>query len=452
MISAKNVLRSAIVAAMMATTLTAGEVILSTPAYAQEEDDGPREPPATRRSDTLSERVYRVIAEIQEMLSPTEEGVEPDLAGAKEELDDLNERYDSLNDFEKSTLLNFYTNYYLAVEDIQSALDTFERILAIEDLRVDSRLRALQSSGQLYAAEERFEEAIGRLNAWRELSDSESATVFQILALAHYNLQEFDVAIPHLLSYMDMLRTEGREIPKNIYGLLNVMYIEQENYEAALEVTKTMVALFDEASDWRNLAAIYGYLDSEPKRIQSLELAYHKGYLENEGEFLNLAQSLAGVDAPYRGLQILEDGMEKGIVETNGDNLRRLTQMYIMSSEFEAAVGPAEQLVEVVDDAEAWDYLGYIYLMNRDYESAADAMQNALDRGGLENEGEVQLSLARALVELDRFDEALAAAQAAVRSNVNSASQYVTFVETAKRRHEALQSQKEQALEFYRPV
>lgn len=452
MMSAKNVLRSAIVAAMLATTLTAGEVILSTPAYAQDEDDGPREPPATRRSDTLSERVYRVIAEIQEMLSPTEEGVEPDLAGAKEELDDLNERYDSLNDFEKSTLLNFYTNYYLAVEDIQSALDTFERILQIENLRVDSRLRALQSSGQLYAAEERFEEAIGRLNTWRELSDEESSTVFQILALAHYNLQEYDIAIPHLLSYMEMLRTEGREIAKNIYGLLNVMYIEQENYSAALDVTKTMVALFDEASDWRNLAAIYGYLDDEPKRIQSLELAYQQGFLESEGEFLNLAQSLAGIDAPYRGLKILEDGMEKGIVEVNGDNLRRLTQMYIMSAEFEAAVEPAEQLVDVVDDAEAWDYLGYIYLMNRDYESAVDAMQNALNRGGLENEGEVQLSLARALVELDRFDEALTAAQAAVRADVNNASQYVTFVETAKRRHEALQNQKEQAMEYYRPV
>ena len=452
MMLAKNVLRSAIVAAMLATTLTAGEVILSTPAYAQDEDDGPREPPPTRRSDTLSERVYRVIAEIQEMLSPSEEGIEPDLPGAKEELDELNERYDSLNDFEKSTLLNFYTNYYLAVEDIQSALDTFERILQIEDLRVDSRLRALQSSGQLYAAEERFEEAIGRLNAWRDLSDEESATVFQILALAHYNLQEYDVAIPHLLSYMDLLRTEGREIPKNIYSLLNVMYIEQENYDAALEVTKTMVALFDEASDWRNLAAIYGYLDDEARRIQSLELAYHKGYLENEGEFLNLAQSLAGLDAPYRGLQIMQDGMEQGIVENNGDNLRRLTQMYIMASEFEAAVEPAEQLVEVVDDAEAWDYLGYIYLMNRDYESAADAMQTALDRGGLENAGEVQLSLARALVELDRFDEALEAAQAAVRNDVNNASQHVTFVETAKRRHEALQNQKEMAIDYYRPV
>ena len=290
------------------------------------------------------------------------------------------------------------------------------------------------------------------MNTWRDLSDDESATVFQILALAHYNLQEYDVAVPHLISYMDMLRAEGREIPKNIYSLLNVMYIEQEDYDSALEVTKTMVALFDEASDWRNLAAIYGYLDDEAKRIQSLELAYHKGYLENEGEFLNLAQSLAGLDAPHRGLQIMEDGMEQGIVETNGDNLRRLTQMYIMSSEFEAAVEPAVQLVDVVDDAEAWDYLGYIYLMNRDYENAADAMQTALDRGGLENTGEVQLSLARALVELDRFDEALEAAQAAERNDVNSASQYVTFVETAKRRHEALQNQKEQAMEYYRPA
>tara|TARA_Y100001951_G_C11279531_1_gene264361 strand:- start:118 stop:1440 length:1323 start_codon:yes stop_codon:yes gene_type:complete len=436
-------------AAFLATSASVGTMMLATPAYAQEEDDGPREPPPTRRSDTLSDRVYRVIAEVQELMNPTEEGQEPDLAAAKRELDSLNERYDTLNDFEKATMLNFYTNYYLGVDDIPNALATFERILTIEDLRPEQRLRSLQSLGQLYASEERYEDAIRTLEEWRNLSADENATVFNVLALAHYNLQQFPQSIEYLLSYMDMLRAEGREIQRNVYSLLNVMYIEQENYESALEVTKTMVALFDEGADWRNLAAIYGFLDREPQRIQTMELAYVKGYLQSEGEYMNLAQSLAGLDAPIRGIEILEDGIEQGIVEENGDNLRRLTQMYIIASEFEAAVEPAERLVEIVDDGEAWDYLGYIHLMNRDYASAVEAMQTALDRGGLENTGDVQLSLARALVELDRYDEALTAAQRAQQMGANNAGQFVSFVESSKARYEALQEQKERAIEYY---
>src|SRR5690554_2355358 len=321
MLKRNPILRTAVLAGMVAIAGVAGEVVFSTSAYAQEE--GRRQPPPTRSSDTLSERVFRAINQIQEMMNPEDQNTEPNLEGAKRELDNLNERFDSLNDFEKATLLNFYTNYYLAVDDTQSALDTFERILDIENLRPDARLRALQSLGQLYASEENYQLAIQYLNEWRELSETESSTVFQILALAHYNLEEYETAIPYLLNYMDAMREEGRDIAKNIYALLNAMYVELEDYEKALEVTELMVVMFDEASDWRNLGAIYGFLDDETKRLQSLEIAYRKGYLASEGEFLNLAQSLAAADAPWRGIKIMEDGLEQGIIEENAQNLRR---------------------------------------------------------------------------------------------------------------------------------
>ena len=452
MTTSKSKLKNIVLAGMLAASAILLQATMSTPVYAQqadEEESGQRQPPPTRTSDTLSDRVYRAIAEIQEMMTPEDTSEEPDLAGAKRALDSLNERFDSLNDFEKYTLLNFYSNYYLSSDDIANAMATFERMLTIENLREDARLRALMSVGQLYASEERYDEAITTLNQWRELSVDENATVFQILALAYYNKEDYQQAVPFLISHMDMLRAEGREIGKNVYGLLNVMYIEMEDYENALDVTKTMVGLFDEAGDWRNLGAIYGFLDDEGKRIQTMELAYRKGYFEDEGNYLNLAQSLAGQDAPMRGIKIMEDGIEKGIVEEDEDNLRRLTQMYIMASEFEAAVVPATRLTEVANDGESWDYLGYVHLMNRDYESAATAMQTALERGGLENQGEVQLSLARALVELDRFDEALAAAQRAQNLGTNNAAQFVTFVQASKDRFEALAARKAESIEYY---
>jgi tetratricopeptide (TPR) repeat protein len=453
MFTSKMKLKNIVLAGMLAASSVVLAATVATPVYAQEsssQSEGRRAPPPTRSSDTLSERVYRAINEIQGLMNPENQNQQPDLEGAKRALDALNQRYDSMNDFEKSTLLNFYTNYYLAMDDMANAMATFERILQIENLREDARLRALMSVGQLYASEERYDDAIATLNQWRELSADENATVFQILALAYYNKQDYQTAIPYLISHMDMLRAEGRDIGKNIYGLLNVMYIELEDYQKAHDVTKTMVGLFGEASDWRNLSAIYGFLDDDAKRIQTMELSYRLGNFANEGEYLNLAQSLAGLDAPWRGIKILEDGISKGVVEENDTNLRRLTQMYIMASEFQAAVEPARRLTEVANDGEAWDYLGYVYLMNRDYESAARAMQTALERGGLDNQGEVQLSLARALVELERFDEALTAAQRAETLGTNGATQFVTFVRASRDRHNALEQRKQESIQYYR--
>jgi lipopolysaccharide biosynthesis regulator YciM len=450
MLKSKFKYKSLLLAMTFAASTLVGQAAFMATASAQEEDDGPRQPPPTRSSEVLSDRVFRVISEINELMNPPEEGVEPDLVRAKRELDSLNERYDSLNNFEKSTLLNFYTNYYLATDDIDNALATFERILTIPELREEARLRALRSLGQLYASEERFQEAIDTLNRWRDLSVEEDANIFLILATSYYNLENYQEAIPLLISHMDMVIAEGGELRKNIYGLLNLMYIELEDYRSALDVTRTMIALFDEAPEYRNLAAIYGYLEDDAKRLQTLELTYVKGYMDSEAQFLNLAQSLAGIDAPYRGIQVMEDGIEQGIVEENESNLRRLTQMYIMASEFSSAVEPAERLTELADDGESWDYLGYIHLMNRDYESAVEAMQTALQRGGLENQGDVQLSLARALVELDRFDEAEAAARAAQNLGVDNAQQFLSYIESSKNRYETLQQRKQESIEYYR--
>ena len=120
-----------------------------------------RAPPEARTAGTLGPAVMRAISEIQEMMQPEDPDDEPDLEGAKAELDDLYERrFERMNDFEKQTVLNFYTNYWLTLENYPEAINTFEQLLEIEELREDTRLRTLRSLGQLTAAEERWRDSI----------------------------------------------------------------------------------------------------------------------------------------------------------------------------------------------------------------------------------------------------------------------------------------------------
>ena len=436
-----------ILSALTMVGLFACTAVSSSASFAADEEA--RKPPPTRSSDVLTERVFNSVSEIQALMSPEEVGAEPDYEGAKVLLDELNERYDRLNDFEKSTLLNFYTNYYLSTDNVEMALQTFEKILTIENLRIEVSQRAMMALGQLYMGEERFEEAIEAYDRWREISEEEHENVFLGLANSYYNLAKYNEAIPYLIQHMEMLEAQARPIARNIYGLLNLMYIELEDYTNAERITKQMVVLFDEPADWRNLSAIYGYLDNDKLRIETLSLTFAKGYMANASEYINLAQSLAGAEAPFQGAKVLEKGFQDGVVEENEENLQRLVQLYLLSSEYELALVPAMKAAELGETGASYDQLGYIYYMMHDYANSVDSIQKAIERGGLENLGDAQLFLARALVELDQFEAATVAARRAQELGESSAGSFINYIENSKARFDNLKQRKDDAIDFY---
>lgn len=210
---------------------------------------------------TLGPQIQAKISEIQDLMLG-ESDSEPDWAGAKEALDELyEERFERMNDFEKQTLLNFYTNYYLSQESYEDAINTFEQILTIELVRPDIRLRVLRSLGQLYAAREYWSDSIRYYEAWQANSGVEDKVVFHGLSYAHYQLEQFDDALPSWLAYMELKSEEGDELVRDDYSYLVGLHFTLENWEQALDVTKEMILLFNTPRDWENLRAIYRKLD-----------------------------------------------------------------------------------------------------------------------------------------------------------------------------------------------
>ncbi len=413
-----------------------------------------RAPPEARSAGTLSDQVMRSISTIQELMSPEDENEPPDMEGAKRELDELYERrYDRMNDFEKSTILNFYTNYYLTIEDYQGALRIFEQILTIETLREDIRLRTLRSLGQIYAAEENWQGSIDNYTAWRELSLDEDQIVFRGLSYAHYQLEQYAEAEPYWLQYMEMALAAGEELGRDDYAYLNGIYFTLEDYVKALDVTKTMIMLYDDPRDWLNLSAVYASVDDEERRIRSLNLAYLKGVVEDENRYLNLGQSMAGIEIAHSGAKIIEKGLESDIIEENKDNIATITQMLMISSEFNKALPYAERLAELDETGDGFDTLGYIQYVLTNYEESAEAFRAAVDKGNLTDKPAALLFLARALLEMDEFDAAEQAAkdsaEAGDRRAQEAANNYISFITATRARTNLIASRKADAIDFY---
>ncbi|MEX2468286.1 MAG: hypothetical protein WD396_00885 [Pseudohongiellaceae bacterium] len=448
MTAAKRI-KIALLAALLAAPL------LPVGVYAQD-DDGQRAPPEARTSGTLSDQVMRAISSIQELMNPEDEGDEPDMARAKEELDELRERrFDRMNDFEKSTLLSFYTNYYLSLEDYENALLIFEEILTIEDLREDTRMRTLRSLGQLYMAEERWQDAIGAYDRWRALSPEEDIVVYRGLSYSYYQQEMFAEALPYWLDYMNLSISNGEELGRDDYAYLNGIYFTMEDFDSALELTKTMIVKFDNRSDWMNLSAVYASLDMEERRVQSLNLAYLKGYIDDENRYLNLSQSMAGREIPWSGAELIQEGLDEGFVEEDEDNLTTLAQMRMIASDYRAGLEPARAVAEISDSGDGFDTLGYLHYVLWEYEEAAEAFQSAIDKGGLSDPSATYLSLARALLELNDFEGARAAARQAADSgdenDRRAADNYLTFINGTEQRHNIIQERKQNSIEFFEP-
>tara|TARA_B110000858_G_scaffold195960_1_gene253554 strand:- start:170 stop:1528 length:1359 start_codon:yes stop_codon:yes gene_type:complete len=416
--------------------------------------DEQRAPPSTRRSDTLGPAVLRAITEIQDLMQPEDETVEPDLAAAKIALDELRERrYERMNDFEKSTTLNFYTNYYLKMEDYPGAIGIFQEMLLIETLREDIRLRTHRSLGQLLSSEEDWQGAIDNYEQWRVLSLTEDEVVFRGLSYAYYQLERFEEAKPPWIGRMELLLSEGKALDRDDYAYLNGLYFTLQDYESALDLTKTMIVLFDDSIDWQNLSAIYSTLEQNERRLQAIHLYYLKGMMDNESRYINLAQSLAGVDVPYTGGKVLADGMEKEFVQSDEENLTRLTQMLLMASEYDEALEPATAAAEADETGNAYDTLGYIQYVRHDYEASAEAFKTAIDKGELDDRSDTLMFLSRALLELRDFDgaqeTATDAADAGDKNASTMARNFLRAIEGRRTYYKTITSRKADAIDFY---
>ena len=230
-----------------------------------------RTPPQARTAYTLSETIMEAISEIQDLMTANgeQEEVIQNIEAAKAQLDTLYEaEFESANPFERSTILNFYTNYYLRIRDFPGALRIFEQLLTIEDLREDIRLRALRSLGQLYSAEEQWQSSIDAFENWRELAEEEDRVVYRGLSYAHYELEHWQLARDFWIQYLAMLDEE--EIQRDDLAYLNGLHFTLEDFDAALELTKEMILKFNQQGDWDNLAAIHSSLD-ERDELEDLE-------------------------------------------------------------------------------------------------------------------------------------------------------------------------------------
>ena len=401
-------------------------------AAAQESGSGEKR--KTRKTPSMSEKVYNKLTEAQELIEA--KNYDAGLAA----LSDLATE-PKLSDYEKAQLYNYFAYTYFTLERYDDAIDSYEIVLQQPDLPEALETNSLYTLAQLYFIIENYRKAVDVINKWFTLTEKPTENAYMLLGQGYYQLEEYKNSLVPLMKAYDMVKGRG-DIPKeNLLLLLRVNHFNLNDYENMLKLLKELVVYYPKPEYWLTMAGTYSELKRLDKQMSILEMLYEAGMLQRGNQQLNLANLYMLHEAPYKAAVLLEKGMGEGKIEQNIRNLRLLSQAWLQAQENEKSLPPLIEAARLSKDGELDMRIAQAYINLYRYEEAVEALRTAFKKGGLKRADQANIMLGLALFEIQRFDASIAAFTEARKDKRSrkAADTWLGYVNSEKSRKKQLE-------------
>jgi Tfp pilus assembly protein PilF len=357
---------------------------------------------------------------------------EEDIECAEELLQEIAELRD-LNNYERGQLYNFQAFMSFELDDVDAAIVAYENIMAIpqEDLPDGLISTSMRNLATLYLQVERLQEGLDLYKEWMALPYiTPSASDYYLLASIHYQMEQYAEGIPPIQEAIKLANARGSLGEENWYVLLYVFYYQLEQTDNVID---TLTLLVENWTKRSHVLALAGQLSEQGRENDTLtlfEAAYEAGWLNLGTEWVQLANLYLNAGAPYKAAVVLETGLEEDVIESSQANWRLLAQALQLSAEHERALPALETASRLADDGRVDQLLAQSLSRLARWDECADAASSALERGGLTEEGYVQMQLGQCLVNLREYDRARVAFQAAAEDErrADDAGRWLNFI------------------------
>jgi tetratricopeptide (TPR) repeat protein len=349
--------------------------------------------PATA-ANIVDPRTGKKLTEAYELLQAE------DYDGALKVLKSFN--FGRLNDYEQALVQQLFGYVAASKEDFAEAAKRFDAALALESLPEGQQVSIRFNLAQIYMMLERWEDAITTFNRWFAEVETPNSNGYYMLAVAYYQSGDLDKAFEPASKALEIATK-----PKEAWiRLLLALHMEKKEYKKALPLVEKLVSLYPKKPYWMQLSAIYAELGEDAKSLATQQLAYQEGFLTEDKELRRLAQMYLFHDLPFRAALVLDGAIEEGKVEGDTKAYELLGNSWLAAREYERALEPLERAAEVSDDGELFLRLGRVYVQREEWDKAAEELNKALEKGNLDEPGNVHLLLGIAVYNQKRLDRA----------------------------------------------
>ena len=352
----------------------------------------------------MSESAYRGVQEATELLTQNKH---------TQAIERLTKLLDSSSDFEKAVVYYNMGFAYSATENYGKATEAFAKALALNVLPQQQHEQLQYNLGQLYIAAGKPEDGIRTLQQYvNESCGKIPAEAHIFLANALSQAKRYKEAVPEI----DRAIAKAGTVKESWLQLKLAINYELKDYKACAEALVGLIGLAPNSAEyWRQLSSMFLQMKRDAEAVAVLALAERQGFVAKPAEIVNLYNVYMMMDLPFKAGTLLQQAIEAGKVPGDEKHLDQVANAWINAREAQRAEATLKTLAAIADRGEYHFKLGAMYGDNEQWKDSKQALEQAIQKGGLKRTGEAWMRLAVAQYNLSNVPGTQAALQQAMK-------------------------------------
>jgi tetratricopeptide (TPR) repeat protein len=317
------------------------------------------------------------------------------------------------------------------------ALRYFETAVELNTLPDEAHFALMYQIAQLYFMKDRYDDALANLDLWFCTVPPEKITSAAYVLKASIFAQKGD--FPGTLEAIDAAIAMDPDPKESWYQVKLAAHYELEQYPQAADTLEILISRWpDTKLYWTQLSQIYYKLKQDDRALAVMALAYRKDLLDKQSDITYLSSLYSNSEVPYKAAEVLEKGIRDGVVQPSKSHWTIVADTWYAAEELERSLAAYEEAGKVASDGELDLRRGYILVDLERWPAALEALDLALEKGGLDDRrtGEAYLLRGMTQFNLGNLDSASADWGRAGRfeRSRDAARQWMNHLEEERRR------------------
>ncbi|MDG2376913.1 MAG: hypothetical protein P8M18_11260 [Woeseiaceae bacterium] len=394
-------------------------------AFAQDNEREERDKTKTKQAQAVSKEVYDRIQKAQEAIDAD------DAQGALKILTAL-ENKKGITEYELQNVLNYIGFVHYNLDNIDEAIAAYEKMVNIPSIEPQIKKATIYTLAQFATMQENYEQALSYLDEYFLLETNPAPENYILAAQNLYQVNRYSDMIEPVEKAISEAQRREVEVKEDWYVLLNFAYFNQENYAKVRDIQKIMLVTWPKKRYWFSLAGAYTELGEDDNLIAAYDAAYTQGMFDKEAEFVTMAQLYMQHEVPYKAAVVLDAQMDAGVVKKEAKNYRLLSQALTLAAEDEASIPALQAAARLSDEGELNLRLGNAHLNLGQYNECISAIREGVRKGGIKSPDNAQISLGMCLYNEKEYQDAITAFREAAKTQRSAriSRQWISVIES----------------------
>ena len=309
--------------------------------------------------------------------------------------------------------------------DFVTAAAALEQVVNSGFVSEEDKVERTRQVATLNFQNKNYGKAVEYGNRWIELTGGSAPQAYELTGQAQYLLEDNAAAIQTLRKAVDVAKAAGQPVKEQ---WLQVMLSAYDRTDDAAGVSNTLEELVqvdvkrpeDRKKYWEQLLdTVYAKQENDDRTTLEIHrLRNELGILRRADDYGEMADIAASIGIPGEAVKALEKATTvEGSERDRPRRLARLAELRKLAETDRKSLPGLEKEAPAAKTGETYYALGVGYLSFDQYEPAAVALKQGMQKGGLKRPDEAQITLGRTLLKLNQKEEARQAFAAVPQSS-----------------------------------